>query len=86
MGWRHWKCTQSPEAGALDFRPLHLTSETDLSYFFPGKQIAGQEETASRCTPGGLDWTLGKIYPLKVLSSIGSDCPEGGWVIIPGGV
>jgi len=41
---------------------------------------------ASSCVRGGLDWILGKISSLKEWSGIGTGCPGGGGVPIPGGV
>jgi len=39
----------------------------------------GQEEMASGCVRGGLDWTLGKISLLKKWSSVGICCPGKWW-------
>ena len=38
-----------------------------------------QEETASSCIRGGLDWLLGKTSLLKEWSGIGTGCPERWW-------
>jgi len=46
----------------------------------------GQEEMASSCARGDLDWILGKIPSLKGLSNTGTGCP-GKWLsTIPAGI
>ena len=42
----------------------------------PKQQGIGQEEMASSCVKGGLDWILGKISFLKEWSDIGTGWPE----------
>lgn len=43
------------------------------------QQAMGQEEIASNCTMGSLDWTLGKASSPKVRSSPGAGC-TGKWL------
>ncbi|KAK4816806.1 hypothetical protein QYF61_023493 [Mycteria americana] len=43
------------------------------------EKVIGQEEMASSCARGGLDWILGNFTSLKGLSSIGPGCP-GKWL------
>ena len=40
--------------------------------------MTGQEEMASSCVRGGLEWILGNFTSLKGLSSIGTGCPGKG--------
>lgn len=47
------------------------------------EQETGQEETASSCARGGLDWILGKIPSWKEWSGTG---PGHGGITIPGDV
>ena len=45
----------------------------------PKPPVIEQEETASNCIRGSLDWILGKTSSLEAWSGIGTGCPERWW-------
>ena len=52
----------------------------------PKLQVTGEEEMASSCAKGGLDWIVGKIALPKELSSTGTGCQGISGVTVPGGI
>jgi len=52
-------------------------SEVGVGLF--SQAATGQEETASSCVRGGLDWIRGKIFVLKEWPGTGPGCPGQWW-------
>ena len=80
LGCSAWRTGGSGET-SLSTAPWKECSEVG-SVSSPRSQATGEQETASSCARGGLDWVLGKTS-LKGWSSTGTGCPGSGGITSP---